>query len=51
MCRTLELLTEFKGAFASAVKNIFDTRTMTTLKINDLSVGDWVRCGQWNGRL
>lgn len=22
---------------------------MATLKISDLSVGDWVRCGQWNG--
>lgn len=24
---------------------------MRTLKISDLSVGDWVRCGQWNGRI
>lgn len=24
---------------------------MATLKISDLSVGDWVRCGQWNGRI
>lgn len=23
---------------------------MSTLKISALSVGDWVRCGQWNGR-
>lgn len=22
---------------------------MATLKISDLSVGDWVRCGRWNG--
>ena len=43
VCRTLELLAETKGAFASAVKNIFNTRTMATLKISDLSVGDWVR--------
>lgn len=42
VCRTLELLAESKGAFASAVKNIFDTKTMATLKISDLSVGDWV---------
>lgn len=24
---------------------------MATLKISDLSVGDWVRCGLWNGRI
>lgn len=24
---------------------------MTTLKISNLSVGDWVRCGRWNGRI
>lgn len=24
---------------------------MRALKISDLSVGDWVRCGQWNGRI
>lgn len=24
---------------------------MATLKISDVSVGDWVRCGQWNGRI
>lgn len=24
---------------------------MATLKISDLSVGDWVRCDQWNGRI
>ena len=24
---------------------------MATLKISDLSVGDWVRCGRWNGRI
>ena len=24
---------------------------MATLKISDLSVGDWVRCGKWNGRI
>lgn len=24
---------------------------MATLKISDLSVGDWVRCRQWNGRI
>lgn len=24
---------------------------MATLKISDLSVGDWVKCGQWNGRI
>ena len=24
---------------------------MAALKISDLSVGDWVRCGQWNGRI
>jgi hypothetical protein len=43
VCRTLELLAETKDSFVSAVKNIFDTRTMATLKITDLSVGDWVR--------
>lgn len=42
MCRTLELLAETKGSFVSAVKNIFNTKTMATLKISDLSVGDWV---------
>ena len=42
VCRTLELLAENKDGFVSAVKNIFNTRTMATLKINDLSVGDWV---------
>jgi hypothetical protein len=45
VCKTLGLLAESKDAFASAVKNIFDTRntrTMATLKISDLSVGDWV---------
>lgn len=42
VCRTLELLAETKGSFLSAVKNIFDTKTMATLKISDLSVGDWV---------
>lgn len=42
VCRTLELLAESKGAFVSAVKNIFDTKTMATIKISDLSVGDWV---------
>lgn len=41
ICRTLKLLAETKGGFLSAVKNIFNTRTMTT-KISDLSVGDWV---------
>ena len=54
--KTLELLAESKGAFASAVKNIFDTKTMATLKINDLSVGDWVMVEwpdgeRWRGRL
>lgn len=24
---------------------------MAALKISDLSVGDWVRCAQWNGRI
>ena len=42
VCKTLELLAENKGSFVSAVKNIFNTRTMATLKISDLSVGDWV---------
>ena len=51
VCKTLELLAETKGAFASAVKNIFDTKTMATLKTSDLSVGDWVKCGQWSGRI
>lgn len=41
--KTLELLAETKGSFVSAVKNIFNTRTMATIKISDLSVGDWVR--------
>lgn len=40
--RTLELLAEHKNGFTSAVKNIFNTRTMATLKISDLSVGDWI---------
>ena len=40
--RTMELLAETKGGFTSAVKNIFNTRTKATLKISDLSVGDWV---------
>lgn len=45
--RTLELLAESKDAFASAVKNIFNTKTMATLKISDLSVGDYVcYCGR-----
>lgn len=43
VCKTLELLAENKDGFVSAVKNIFNTRTMATLKISDLSVGDWVR--------
>lgn len=43
VCKTLELLAETKGGFTSAVKNIFNTRTMATLKIGELSVGDWVR--------
>lgn len=43
ICRTLELLAENKDGFLSAVKNIFKTRTMATVKISDLSVGDWVR--------
>jgi hypothetical protein len=42
VCKTLELLAETKGSFVSAVKNIFDTKSMATLKISDLSVGDWV---------
>ena len=41
--RTLELLAETNGGFASAVKNIFNTRTMAPIKISDLSVGDWIR--------
>lgn len=40
--KTLELLAENKDGFVSAVKNIFNTKTMATLKISDLSVGDWV---------
>ena len=24
---------------------------MATLKVSDLSVGDWVKCGQWSGRI
>lgn len=47
VCKTLELLAETKDAFASAVKNIFNTRTMATLKISELSVGDWV---MYNGK-
>lgn len=43
VCKTLELLAETKGGFASAVKNIFNTRTMATLKTSDLSVGNWVQ--------
>ena len=43
VCRTLELLAENEGSFVSAVKNIFNTITMATLKISDLSVGDWVQ--------
>lgn len=43
VCKTLGLLAENKGSFVSAVKNIFNTRTMATLKISELSVGDWVR--------
>ena len=42
VCKTLELLAETKGGFTSAVKNIFNTKSMATLKISDLSVGDWV---------
>lgn len=41
--RTLKLLAETKDGFLSAVKNIFNTRTMATLKISDLSVGDWIK--------
>lgn len=45
--RTLELLAETKDGFVSAVKNIFNTRTMATLKISDLSIGDYVYyCGR-----
>lgn len=56
VCKTLELLAETKGSFVSAVKNIFNTRTMATLKISDLSVGDWVMVEwpdgeRWRGRL
>lgn len=56
VCRTLELLAESKGTFASAVKNIFNTRTMAILKISDLPVGDWVMVEwpdgeRWRGRL
>lgn len=40
VCKTLELLAESKGGFLSAVKNIFNTKTMVTLKISALSVGD-----------
>lgn len=43
VCKTLELLAESKDIFVSALKNIFNTRTMATLKISDLSVGDWVQ--------
>lgn len=43
VCKTLELLVENEGSFVPAVKNIFGTKTMATLKISDLSVGDWVR--------
>ena len=42
VCKTLKLLVENADSFVSAVKNIFDTKTMATLKISDLSVGDWV---------
>ena len=42
VCKTLELLAETKGSFVSAVKNIFNTKSMATLKISELSVGDWV---------
>lgn len=42
VCKTLELLAETKGGFTFAVKNILNTKTMGTLKISDLSVGDWV---------
>jgi hypothetical protein len=38
VCRTLELLAESKDAFTSAFKNIFNTKTMATLKISDLMV-------------
>ena len=31
VCRTLDLLAESKGAFASGVKNIFATKAMATL--------------------
>lgn len=47
VCRTLELLAENKDGFVSAVKNIFNTKTMATLKISDLSVGDWVNLRLW----
>ena len=41
--RTLELLAETKDDFLSAIKNIFSIRKMSTLKISDLSIGDWVK--------
>ena len=47
MCRlvaeSLRLLAEKKDVVASAIENIFNTKTMATLKISDLSVGDWVQ--------
>lgn len=51
VCRTLELLAEAKDGFLPAIKNIFNTKTMATLNISDLSVGDWVKCDQRNGRI
>ena len=42
VAESLRLLAENKDVVASAIENIFNTKTMATLKISDLSVGDWV---------
>lgn len=42
VAESLKLLTEKKDVVASAIENIFNTKTMATLKFSDLSVGDWV---------
>lgn len=45
VAESLRLLAEKKEVVASAIENIFNTKSMATLKISGLSVGDWVRYG------
>ena len=42
VAESLRLLAEKKDVVTSAIENIFNTKTMSTLNISHLSVGDWV---------